>query len=46
MPYIYLCDVDGSDFRTLNRFYKEFAEIIVLTLVEVNKFTEDLDMLK
>ena len=46
LSYIYLCDVDGPNFRTLNRFYKEFADIIVLTWVEVNKFTKNTDMLK
>ena len=46
LPYIYLCGVDGPDFRTLNRFYKEFAHVIVLTLVEVSKFAKDIGMLK
>ena len=46
LPYIYLCGVDGPDFRTLNRFYKDFADVIVLTLVEVNKFAKDVGMLK
>ena len=46
LPYIYLCGVDDPDFRTLNRFYKEFSDVIVLTLIEVNKFANDIDMLK
>ena len=46
LSYIYLCGVDGQDFRTLNRFYKEFADVIDLTLVKVNKFAKNIGMLK
>jgi transposase len=46
LPYIYLCGVDSPDFRTFNRFYKEFTSIIVLTLVELNKFAKEIGMLK
>ena len=46
LPYMYLCGIDGPDFRTFNRFYKEFTDVIVLTLVEVNKFAQDIGMLK
>ncbi|MBE6510029.1 MAG: transposase [Methanobrevibacter millerae] len=46
LPYMYLCGIDGPDFRTFNRFYKEFADVIVLTLVEVNRFAQNIGMLK
>ena len=46
LPYIYLYGVDGPDFRTLNRFYKEFADVIVLTIVEVNKIAKNIGMMK
>ena len=46
LPYMYLCGIDGPDFRTFNRFYINFADVIVVTLLEVNKFAKEIGMLK
>ncbi len=33
LAYMYLCGLDKPDFRTINRFYKEFADVITKTLL-------------
>ena len=45
LAYIYLCGVDGPDFRTFNRFYKEFADVIVCTIVETIDYAKEIGML-
>ena len=45
LTYIYLCGVDGPDFRTFNRFYKEFAEVIVCTIVETINYAKEIGMM-
>ena len=45
LAYIYLCGEDGPDFRTFNRFYKEFANVIVCTIVETINYAKEIGMM-
>ena len=45
LVYIYLCGLDGPDFRTFNRFYKEFADVIVCTIVETIDYAKEIGMM-
>ena len=45
LAYIYLCGLDGPDFRTFNRFYKEFADVIVCTIVETIDYAKEIGMM-
>ena len=46
LAYIYLGGVDGPDFRTFNRFYKDFFDVIVYTIVETIDYAKEIGMLK
>ena len=46
LAYIYLCGIDGPDFRTINRFYKEFVDVIVYTIVETIYYAKEIGMVK
>ena len=46
LTYIYLCGVDGPDFRTFNRFYKDFADVIVCTIVKTIDYAKEIGMMK
>jgi len=46
LAYMYLCGLDKPDFRTINRFYKEFADVITKTLLEVVKFAKEKGLVK
>lgn len=46
LAYIYLCGLDKPDFRTINRFYKEFPDVITKTLLEVVKFAKEQGLVK
>ena len=45
LAYIYLCGEDGPDFRTFNRFYKEFANVILCTIVETINYAKEIGMM-
>ena len=46
LAYMYLCGLDKPDFRTINRFYKEFPDVITKTLLEVVKFAKEQGLVK
>jgi len=46
LAYIYLCGIDGPDFRTINRFYKEFVDVIVCTIVETIYYAKEIGIVK
>ena len=41
MAYIYLYGFDAPDFRTINRFYKNYPEFIGKTLLEFVKYAKE-----
>ena len=41
-----MCGIDGPDFRTINRFYKEFVDVIVYTIVETIYYAKEIGMVK
>ena len=46
LAYIYLCGIDGHDFRTFNRFYKNFAHVIVYAIVQMIDYAKEIGMTK
>ena len=46
LSYIYLCGIDGPDFRTFNRFYKNFAHVIVYAIVQTIDYAKEIGMTK
>ena len=44
LSYIYLCGLKPPDFRTFNRFYKEFSDVIVFALVLLINFAKTVGM--
>ena len=46
MAYIYLCGFDAPDFRTINRFYKNYPEFIAKALLEFVKYAKETGLIK
>ena len=46
MAYICLCGLDAPDFRTINKFYKDYPEFIAEALLEFVKYAKESGLVK